>query len=91
MELLREFSQWMPSLYFPFALKQLAIISQKKPPIILWSPNSCDYCPEAPLDCLALVANRAYAYNPKGLCILAYFNSCCLMVYLPISLNLGAG
>lgn len=37
---------------------------------------------KTPLDHLA------YAHNPTGLYIFTYFESCCLRVWLPISLNL---
>ena len=43
-----------------------------------------------PLDLVTLVAKRNYACDPTELYIFAYFKSCCLRVWLPNRLNLGA-
>ena len=43
-----------------------------------------------PPDSLALVASGAHTCSPTGLYTLHSFKSCCLRVWLPVSLNPGA-
>ena len=78
-----------PSLYFPSASLQLAGTSQKRAYILIWSPNFCKCCPGNTWS-HGLEASRIYDCCPTGVHILAYFKCCCLAVWFPISLKLGA-
>ena len=79
--------QGMPSLLSPSASLQL---TQKGDYTLIWSLNICDRHPGDTSRLPGLVPCRAYICSPTGLYIFAYFKSCCLRVWLPTNLNLGA-
>lgn len=76
----------MPSLRSPWASLRLTQISQEGENTLISSPKFCSCCP----DHLAVEANRVYNRSPTGMFTFAYFKSCCLRVWPPISLNFGA-
>lgn len=86
----REDSPGMPSLHFSSALLQLISIFQKGAYTLVLSPIFVTAVQGTSQDCLALVAIRAYGCDPTRLYTFVFFNHCCLRVWLPIRLNLGA-
>ena len=84
--------QWPPSLCSSFTSLQLADLRQKKSFCTLHitgAPVFASAAQRSPPDYLTLVASATYVYSPT-IYIFAYFKSCCLRVWLPMSLNLGA-
>ena len=69
---------------------QLTSVSQKGAYTLAWIPIFVIAAQGVPPDGLALGASGAYACGPTGLYIFAFFKSCCLRLWLPNRLNLGA-
>lgn len=81
--MLKDVRQRTPSLHSSSAALQLALFPRRA--LVQSSGDQ-----ETPLDCLVLVASRAYTCCPTRLDMFAYFKTCCLRVWLPISLDLDA-
>ena len=82
--------QGMPPPHSPSALLRLTSTSQKGAYILIRSPNFSNCHPRDTSRSPGLEANRVYNCGPIGLYIFAYFESCCMRIWLPISLKLGA-
>lgn len=81
--------QGKPPLCSPLEELQLARTSQKGVQALVWIP---EFFPaiteEVTSNSSGLEASRAYHCSPTGLYIFAYYESCYLRVYIPISLKL---
>lgn len=83
---------------FFFCLSSSSVPRRKKPVHFSEAPLSATASQETPPDRLALGTSRAYVcgltgpipQDPTNPPRLAYFNSCCLKVWPPVSLNIGA-
>lgn len=81
--------QWIPSLHPPSASHLVIGISQKGAWHSFGALIFVTTAWETLLGCPALVASGTDSCGPIALYIFTYFKSCCLRVWLPISLNPG--
>lgn len=79
-----------PCLCTPLASLELNKISQKGANTFIWSPNLSNCQPGHSSRTLSLGAGTVYDCGHTRLYILAYLKSCCLRIWLPISLKLSA-
>lgn len=82
--------QGMPALCSPSALLWFASNSQKRAYTLVWSPKYCKYHPSCSSRSPGLEVSRIYDCSPTELYIFEYFESCCMRIWLPISLEVGA-
>ena len=86
----RECKQGDTILSTPLASLQVNNTSQKEVYIFIWSPDFCNCCPGDTSRFPGLEISRVYNCRPRGLCVFVYLKSCCLSIWLPINLKLGA-
>ena len=87
---LREAGRQAPFSHPPLASPLLTGTSQQGAYTLVWSPDACNCCPGDTSRSPSLEVSRVYDCSPIGLYTSAYLKSCCLSIWLPISLNLGA-
>ena len=74
----------------PWSPYSFLVPLRKKVHTHVWSPNFCNSCEGDTSRSPGLEASRVYNCSPTGLYIFTYLKYCCLRVWLPISLKLGA-
>lgn len=81
---------WIHFCTSPLPLYRSPVSPRKKLILLSGTLTFATVAQGTPSDGLALGTSRLYACGPKGQHIFAFCKSCCLEVWLPISLNIGA-
>ena len=87
---LKEHRLGEPSLHSLSPLLQFTSTYQKGAHTLNWSPDFCNCSQRDTFRWPGLEASRAHNCSPTGQYIFAYLKSCCLKVWLLISLKVGA-